>query len=317
VGDDPDEENTRDIRMPPEPFALDATEDGSAVAVTHQTDGAVSLFINDWTDAPRLEWVTRGLPSRIVGIAAVPEPLAAHGTGYMPGFLATFRNASEVVLLRVFEDASNSDSIQRPFVQQSGAVSVSANSVGFDSRGIAIDASQRSACEAECGDDVCFGECAGIPLGIFVGNRSPNSLLVGRSRTNASATSSDDLPNFYDSIPMPFGVSRIVVGSVIDPAGALTTRVFVIAFDQRKVAIYDPEARRIEKFIETGRGPHALVLDTDRQAVSRGELPRYSYAYLAHFTDSYIGVIDLDQRHQTYGQIVLTVGDPTPPRASK
>ena len=317
VGNDPDAENTRDLRMPPEPFAIDASEDGTAVLVTHQVDGAVSLFLNDWTDRPRLEWVTGGLPARIAGIAAVPEPVIAQRTAYQPGFLVTFRVAANIVLLRVFEDASSSDSIQRPYLQQSGSVSVAANSVGFDSRGVAVDASERRECERGCADDACLSLCAGIPLGIYVGNRSPNSLLVGQSRTNASATSSDDLPTFYDSIPMPFGVSRVVVGPVIDPGGALVTRVFVISFDQRKVAIYDPEARRVEGFVETGRGPHALVIDADTQRSSEGQSPRFAYGYLAHFTDSYIGVIDLDQRHETYGQIVLTVGAPTPPRASK
>ncbi len=318
VGDDPDAENTRDIRMPPEPFAVDATSDGSAVAVTHQTDGAVSLFINDWTDRPRLEWVSRGLPARVVGIAAIPEPEIATGADYQRGFLATFRGAADVVLLRVFDDASNSGTIQRPFLQQSGAVGVDANSVGFDSRGIAVDAGERRACERSCGgDEVCLGECAGIPLGIYVGNRTPNSLLVGRTRTNASITSSDDMPTFYDSLPMPLGVSRVVVGTVIDPQGDPVTRIFVISFDQRKIAIYDPVARRIERFTETGRGPHALVVDADAARAEMGEAPRYSYGYLAHFTDSYIGVIDLDQRHANYGQIVLTVGTPTAPRASK
>lgn len=317
VGDDPDTENTRDLRMPPEPFGVDATADGEAVAVTHQTDGSVSLFVNDWNDRPRLEWVSTGLPSRVVGIAAVPEPAVASGASYQPGFLVTYRVSAEIDLFRYFADASNSSANERPFLELSGAVDVAANSVGYDSRGIAVDAAERRACEAACSeDDACLATCAGIPLGVYVGNRSPNSLLVGRTRTNASATSSDDLPTFYDSVPMPYGVSRVVVGQVIDAVGELQTRVFVMAFDQRKVAIYDPVARRIEKFIETGRGPHSLVVDVGRAGESEGA-PSYAFAYIAHFTDSYIGVVDLDLRHPTYGEIVLTIGSPTPPRASK
>jgi len=46
--------------------------------------------------------------------------------------------------------------------------------------------------------------------------------------------------------------------------------------------------------------------------------PLEPVAYLAHFTDSYIGVIDLDQSHvDTYATIVATVGVPKPPRETK
>jgi hypothetical protein len=133
---------------------------------------------------------------------------------------------------------------------------------------------------------------------------------VGATQPNASVTSSDDLPRFYDSIPMPFGVSRVVVGNIIDQDGQLKRRIFAISFDQRRLTVYDPEARAVEKWVETGRGPHALVIDQDPAGT-------YSWGYLAHFTDSYIGVVDLDRRHKTYGQIVLTLGIASPPRASK
>jgi hypothetical protein len=40
--------------------------------------------------------------------------------------------------------------------------------------------------------------------------------------------------------------------------------------------------------------------------------------YVGHFTDSYIGVVDLDMRRpQTFGSMFLTVGKPLPPRESK
>jgi hypothetical protein len=195
-------------------------------------------------------------------------------------------------------------------------VTIGANSGSFDSRGVGLDASERRACEASCPTASwearlpCLKECAAVQLGVYVGNRTPNSLLVGTTQPNASVTSSDDLPRFYDSIPMPIGVSRVVVGNVIDLDGQPRRRVFVISFDQRRVGIYDPEMRTVEKWVETGRGPHALVIDEDPQGT-------YAWGYLAHFTDSYLGVMDLDRRHAGYGQIVLTVGVAAPPRASK
>jgi hypothetical protein len=42
-----------------------------------------------------------------------------------------------------------------------------------------------------------------------------------------------------------------------------------------------------------------------------------AHAYVAHFTDSYLGVIDLDQRNSTYGTMLATIGRPSAPRASK
>ena len=40
--------------------------------------------------------------------------------------------------------------------------------------------------------------------------------------------------------------------------------------------------------------------------------------YIGHFTDSYIGVVDLNQANtKSYGKIILSIGARTPPRAQK
>jgi hypothetical protein len=319
VGDDPDEENTRGLRLPSEPFGVAATPDAAAVVLTHQTEGAASLFVNDeaaWGDGvtsfgqgPKLEFVVSGMPRRPIGIAAIPEPaiVAAQSIDYQPGFLVTFRDAAEVHLLRFFDDARAAP--ERPFLQDVGVVGIGANSIGVDSRGIAIDGSKRVACERACGaGSDCLSDCAGIPLGVYVANRTPATLLIGQTRTNASKTSSDDLPQFYTTRPVTFGPSRVIAGELIDKSGARVPRIFLICFDSRKIVIFDPVLQRVEDWIETGRGPHSLALDIG---------PDYAYGYIGHFTDSYIGVVDLDQRHETFGTIVLTVGKPTAPRTSK
>jgi hypothetical protein len=322
------DESPRALRLPPEPYGLDATLDGRAVTVTHQTQGAVSLFLNDWDAGelrpPVLEFVLGGLPVAAMNVASVPEPAlvtesAAQGepVDYQPGFLVTFADAPVIKLLRYFADSPPTDPANpsRPFLVDSGTVTIGANSGSFDSRGVALDPSERRACEASCPAawterQPCLKECAAVQQGVYVGNRTPNSLLVGTTQPNSSATSSDDLPRFYDSVPMFIGVSRVVVGNIIDLDGLPRPRVFVISFDQRRLVIYDPEARVLEKEVETGRGPQALVIDQDPQGT-------YSWGYLAHFTDSYIGVVDLDRRHAGYGKIVLTLGVATPPRTSK
>src|SRR6185503_1132673 len=99
VGDDPDVENTRRLRMPPEPFGIDATEDGRAIVISHQTEGQASLVVNDWASrSPVLEFVVPNLPKRPMGVAAIPEPelVTVQGLDYQPGFLLTFRDAAEI-----------------------------------------------------------------------------------------------------------------------------------------------------------------------------------------------------------------------------
>ena len=318
VGDDPEEENTRDQRLPTSPFGIAASRDGRVVTVTHQTEGQVSLLINDWSAPPRLEFVVGGLPSRPMELAGVPPPavVAADQLNYQPGFLVTFRNSAEVRLLRFFDDGLFTDAAAvpaRPYLADVGAARILTNSVGSDSRGIAVDSSAREQAEAECaGLDPelqagCLQSASGVPLDVFVANRTPPSLVVGRTQTVSGYTSGSDIPSFYRTIPLTAGPSRVYTGDVINPDGEREMRVFVVCFDSRLVFIYDPATDRIETEIFTGRGPHPLTLDTER-----------GVGYIGHFTDSYIGVVALDQRFpRTYGTIVATIGTPSAPRATK
>src|SRR5690606_21062295 len=137
VGDDPDAENTRDLRLSAEPFGIATTRDGRVITVTHQTQGRVSLFVNDWsTLPPRLEFVIGGLPSRPMEMAALPVPelVSVTDANYQPGFLLTFRNAPEVRLLRFFDDGLFGDaesSPARPYLAESGGARITTNSLGL------------------------------------------------------------------------------------------------------------------------------------------------------------------------------------------
>jgi hypothetical protein len=336
--------NPNQIIQPSEPFAIAATRDGTIVAVTNQTTGSVSLFVNDWTDArgPALASIATGLPSAPVGIAAIPDTLPA-STNPPPGFLVAYRNAPQIDLLRLRSDPAPADpsglqlSGARYVLTPAATAPINANSLGFDSRGIVIDDAQR-----EVDYDVCRKLCAGLAdtalttcqatsafvscalsahqPDVYVANRAPSSLLVGRMTPDFSyANGSSELPSFVDSIALTSGPSRVVLGSVKVPATThvagtddggdydLEPRVFVVCFDSRRIFVYDPRRRVIEANITTGRGPFALAIDNDR-----------GLGYVAHFTDSYLGVISLDQRFpQTYASVVASVGPPSPPRASK
>ncbi|MFZ5894264.1 MAG: YncE family protein [Myxococcota bacterium] len=319
------EENTRDLRMASEPFAVAASPGGEALMVTNQTSGTVSLFVNNWDPqvGPALEFAVTGLPARPVGIAALPTPgyVAVRGDYYPPGFLVTFRNAPEIDLLRYYDDSNRSpgagDPVVRPYAARTGVSTINVNSVGSDSRGIAIDSSARRRAEQACsanGDASldCLLNASTTPLDVFVANRSPATLLLGRTAPARNALENTEAPNFYDSLPLTLGPSRVVVGNVVvgvDDSGAsiLERRVFVVCFDSRRIFVYDPDRRRLDAEISTGRGPHALAVDEKR-----------GWLFVGHFTDSFISVVSLNRRFpKTYGTTLAIIGKPTPPRASK
>ena len=234
-----------------------------------------------------------------------------------------------VDLIRVHKDESGTS---RAFLTRSNQTAIGVNADGKDSRGLVIDADARQDCEGLCAatDKACALECLKIPIDVFIANRTPPSLLVGRIETSvipeesAAPTAAFDRVFITDSIPLSFGASRVVKGDVIDPQGKLSRRIFAGAFDSRLVFSYDPHTRRVDAVIKTGRGPQALVLDTDDQAAITGTSADpaaqkgHSFLIVGHFTDSYLGVVDLDMRRpQTFGTMFASVGTPTPPKASK
>lgn len=326
-------QSTRLISMPTEPNGIAASDDGGSIVTVHQTGGTnsatrgqASLLVNSWGTAPTLEFTLAGLPDFPTDVAAIPtsefvrrKKAAGAALDYRPGFLVTFRAAAEVDLLRYFDDSAGTS---RSFLQRVGAFAIATNSDGSDSRGIAIDASDRKKCESACddGDLDCYEACVAVPLHVFVANRAPASLLVGRLEThlevsNGEITSLTETVNLSDMVPLATGPSRVAVGNVLDAEGKASPRAFVISFDSRYVVIYDPAQRRVEAAIRTGRGPHALAFDTiPKSANYEGS----AFLYVAHFTDSYIGVVDLDQRHSgTYGSMFAAVGVPKPPKESQ
>ena len=328
--------NDNGIRQPSEPFAIDATEDGTYLAVTNQTAGSVSLFATKpsaWNEGPKLVTILGGLPQAPVAIATLPAPDSRLvGEDEPPGFLVAYRNAPQVDLLRVRLDqpvVGSADNYSRYALTWAGTAAINANSIGFDSRGIVIDAEQRDndylACQAShCPDlsEACLAAYKSCALAvhqpnIYVANRAPSSLLVGSMTADYSyRAGTNELPSFIDSVALSSGPSRVVLGHVKVPGALyhdlhgsydLERRVFVICFDSRRVFVYDPKRRVIDSIVSTGRGPYAFTVDEAR-----------GLGYVAHFTDSYLGVISLDQRFpQTYATIVASIGNPSPPRSSK
>ena len=330
-------ENTRGITMPAEPFGVAVSDRGDSVVVTHQssTSGSLSLFSSPLQidpdtkepivgavidGKPRLEYVLSGLPGSATGIAAFPTPgidayLGLPQANYQPGFAVAYRLVAQLDIVRFFDDSFAAP--ERPFLQRTAAFGLPPTPSGVDSRDVALDVSpwsERLLCEKACRDggqdlENCLKRCTEVPLGAYVSNRSPPALLIGEVRL-PNVTGSTESLAFYDAVPVPTGPSRVVIGRIHDrrdPPGQFRPRVFVVCFDARTIIVYDPVERRVDGSIRTGRGPHAFVMD-----------PIYPIAYLGHFTDSYIGLVDLDQSHaSTYATIVASIGVPVAPSGTK
>jgi hypothetical protein len=308
AGDDAAAENGRDLELQVEPFAIDANAFGTTVVVSNQTTGTASLFVNDWSaTGPKLRFALASdrIPSRPVGVASLPLPFRDRpsdvNTGAPDAFLMSFRNAAQ---LRVVQfDGDEESSPERDYLVDAGGVVIDANSSGTDSRGLAVDSSARLSAHARCArdDEACHAAADLVPVDVYVANRAPASLLIGRTRPPLN------YPYFFQSLPLTAGPSRVVVGRVRTPSGEEETRVFVICFDSRRIFIYDPQRSRFETEILTGRGPYAVAVDTAR-----------SLLYVGHFTDSFIGVFSLDlSSPANYGTMLGMLGNPKAPRSSK
>jgi hypothetical protein len=342
IGRDPSS-NSRALVLPPEPYAIDATADTSAIVLTHQTQGAVSLLHNDWQTGPNLDFVYTGLPSMPIAVRAVPQPAVVTTGLYAmsPGFLVAYETTARMDLFRYLSDAQSTP--QRPYLELTASSTVAINSGGYDVRDLAIDDSERrnceqsatatsencsSSCSAFSGAEqaTCLStcnaqngttllKCANVPLKVYASSRSPASLLIGQTSANAALTPNNDLPYFNDAIPLPTGPSRIQIAHIINTNNEIETRILIVSFDSRRIGVFDPARKNIETWITTGRGPQAIV--EDFRAPSADD-QGHALVVVGHFTDSYLGVIELDRRRgRSYGTIVLSLGAPTPPRTSK
>lgn len=330
------ERTLRGIELPSDPVGTAISEDGLAVVSAHQTKATTSLVMNPWGETPYLSYYASNYAAgptdlasiarpSVVGLAAAAADAGGYAFSYRDGFVLTYRGAAQLDLVEFFPDSGSVP--PRPFLVRAAQFPLAISASNIDSRGIAIVSSERRACEEACGQDAleCAARCAeDVPLGIYVANRNPASLIVGRIHTTlvreASAnggspriTSVFHTVAMHDSLPLDFGPSHVKVGQVVGDDGGLVDRVFVLAFDSRSVFIVDPRTDALEAVVRTGRGPQELAIDSGSDAGQP-----YSVGYVAHFTDSYLGVIDLDRRRPaTYGQIVASVGTPLPPAEAR
>lgn len=343
-------DNFRTVTLPVEPVGLDVSDDGRSLASAHQIQGgpAVGLSVATWptptlVNPPRPTfqyYLTANIPAGPMEVARVPvsglvktvqaryaaDPQANPPMSYQPGFLMTYNASAQVDLYRVNDDAVSVP--PRPFLTRAASSPVTVNADGKDSRGIVVDPTRRQDCERDCQpmpsltapDLACLRKCVDTPIDFFVANRAPPSLLLGRLTTTVVDDPEDpqgravfDQPEIYDAVSLAVGPSKVALGNIIGLDGQKQRRIFAVTFESRFVFVYDPDKRRVDAVIRTGRGPHAIAFDTGDDGDGL-----HSYLYVGHFTDSYLGVVDLDMRHpETFGIMFASIGVPTPPRESK
>jgi hypothetical protein len=349
AGDNPNGAgDTRNVTMPGEPFGMAQTEDGTAVAITHQTSTQTSLLLAGRTPlppqgvTPSMQFVLDGAVSGGSGITYIPhDPDASvppcELVGYRqpcvrPAFLETSHNTAEIDLLRYYSDSGSS--LNRPFLSREAVFPFSTNFGGTNSLGIVIDPTPRIACKAHAPPSQ-IQACAQLPARLFFANRTPASLVVGQvggTAPNGDGTYDPDLVTLNGNIPLPVGPSRVYIAPIVNLEHAFELRVFVVNFDSATISIYDPAQPNLAlvSTLHVGPGPFAMAFDPftlDQVAKSALDpldprqdpsldLRTYRFAYVASFTQSYVQVIDLDQSKSTFESVVFTLGRPTPPKGT-
>jgi hypothetical protein len=395
AGNNPNQpQDTRQATLPGEPFGMAETEDGTAIAITHQTAPDTSLLISGFSPvtpatlaAPAvgvdgglardsgtvaapfagqaaqpvvMEFVLDGVPNGGNGIAAIPhdpdapvppcDPTVTITPCVRPAFLETNHTTAEIDLLRYYNDDGSSltrSSLTRPYLEREAFYNLTVNQVGSDSRGIAIDPSPRIECKLRAGpmaSQAALQACAMLPARVFFANRSPPTLVVGEvgeTSLNGDGSFDPDLLKIDQSVPVLTGPSRVYLAPIINLDGQLVLRVFVVNFDSSTIQVFDPSDPNLA-LVDTlyvGPGPFAMAFDpftlddvaTSTLDIAPGvvvpeltvdpmagspSLNRYRFAYIASFTNSYVQMIDLDQRQPTFESVVYNLGNPTAPTGS-
>jgi hypothetical protein len=301
-----------------------------------------------------MQFVETDLPNGGDGLAFIPHdpdssvppckvPPIAGQVCVRPAFLETNHGTAEVDLLRYWNDMGSGpgdeSSNYRPFIVREAPTPISTNFGGTDSRGIAIDPTQRLACKNMVSTPAERTKCADLPARVFIANRTPPSLILGEVGGVAPMGKNYD-PDLLTlsgtpPIPLPAGPSTVYVAPIVNPQGNYEVRVFIVNFDSSTISVYDPNNPNpaLIVTISVGPGPFAMAFDPfllndvanpnfvvppdtrpDPRTGTSPMLRRYRFAYVASFTQSYVQVIDLDQSQPTFESVVFTLGNPTPPK---
>jgi DNA-binding beta-propeller fold protein YncE len=185
---------------------------------------------------------------------------------------------------------------------------------------------------------------------MFFANRTPDTLVIGTvggpSGMSSAIYDADQLSIGATPQTTDPGPSRVYLAPIIDSNGDYALRVFVVCFDGNAVDVFDPDTGLLEASIAVGAGPFTMAFDpyspldvalnahvqpvgapiTESFTPARGAkaieipLPKYRFAYVASFTNSYVQVIDLDNSEKskaTFETVVYTLGTPSVPKGNQ
>jgi hypothetical protein len=290
VGNVVDAQDTRGITMPGDPFGMAQTQDGTAIAITHQATQETSLLLSGLQEpgsavaetTPSMQFVLEGVPNGGTGIVAVPhdpdavvrcEDVNDTYPCVRQAFLESSRSAGQIDLLRYYDDEGSglhnaqNPSLRRPFLELEQNFAITVNSPGTDQRSIVIDDSPSLKCKVQEAlatgagpGSPAYQECGQqYPSRVFIGSRSPASIIygtMGGPSSNGDGTYDPDLLTMLASVPLDpnTGVSRLFLAPVVDAWGHYSLRLFVVCYDASTIVVFDPEriaAREANAIAET------------------------------------------------------------------
>jgi hypothetical protein len=118
-----------------------------------------------------------------------------------------------------------------------------------------------------------FLKCGQLPARVFIGSRSPPSVIygeIGGASLASDGTVDPDQLRLLSSVPVgdQQGVSRLYLAPIVDSKGHYALKLFVVLFDASTVWVFDPEtianlrqSATPEAVLTTGPGPFAMAFD--------------------------------------------------------
>ncbi len=280
--------DTRNLTIPGEPYGMAQTPDGTAIALTQQTENQTSLLEAADPDAvpansPSMQFVLDDVVSGGSGITAIPHdpdssvppcpPVPNPQNCVNPAFLETSSNVAEIDLLRYYSD--DNSGLKRPFLTKESAFPFTTNFGGTDSLGIVVDPTPRLACKHSLAPGADKTACADLPARLFFASRSPASLVVGEvgGQLPNNGGYSPDLVTPIGNAPLPPGPYRVYLAPIVNKSHNLELRVFVVNNQASSgggagtISVYDPNQDvgqpdlALIDTIYVGIGPSAMAFD--------------------------------------------------------
>jgi YVTN family beta-propeller protein len=94
----------------------------------------------------------------------------------------------------------------------------------------------------------------------------------------------------------------------------LQTNVYVVCFLSNQVQVVDPDAPGVLDTVLVGRGPNDVAFNFgDSDDPQAPPAPPARRAFVSHFAEMSVGLIDLDPGSPTLDRMVARIGKPVPP----